>query len=153
MVKRILLVLAVLFVIAQFIRPAMTNPPIDQSKTLYATTPVPRDVQVIINRACMDCHSSATVWPWYAQISPVSWMLANHVKDGRHQLSFSEWGTYTPKKRAHKLEEACDQVKQGDMPLPSYLIIHHNAKLSDADKKVFCDWATQEQARIKATMP
>lgn len=138
------IVLAVLFVAIQFIRPDRTNPPVDPSLVLKA----PADVQAILDRSCADCHSSKTHWPWYSNLAPVSWRLADHVKEGRNELSFSEFGAYTPKKAAHKMEEVCEQVKKGEMPLKDYLLLHNDARLSDAEKRRLCEWSTSEHARI-----
>ena len=143
----ILLVLVVVFVAAQFVRPAFTNPPIDPTHELRA----PASVQAVLDRSCIDCHSNRTRYPWYSQISPVSWWLQDHIKEGRGELNVSEFGTYSPKKAAHKMEEVCEQVESGEMPLPSYLWMHPSAKLSAADKQTLCGWAKSEQRRILAT--
>lgn len=144
--KRILLVLALLFVVAQFFRPTFANPPIVEAKVLHA----PANVQAILDRSCADCHSSHTVYPWYSRISPVSWWLAGHIKDGRRELNFDEAGGYTEKRTLRKMTEICEQVEKGEMPLKSYLPLHPAAKLSDADKKTLCDWTRSEKQRINA---
>ncbi len=152
MVKRILkwtvVVLAVVFAGIQFIRPAMTNPPIDETKTIQAKVNVPPDVDAILTRSCNDCHSNKTNWVWYSNFAPVSWRMADHVNDGRRNLSLSEFGTYTSKKAGRKLEEMCEQVKSGEMPVWDYLIMHPAARLSDADKQTLCDWSAKEQEKL-----
>lgn len=152
-VKTALLALLVLFLLAQFIRPTLANPPVDEKNTLYAAEPVPANVRAILERSCTDCHTSSTSWPWYSRITPVSWWLADHVKDGRKELNFSEWGGYTPRRRARKLEEICDQVKEHEMPIKSYLPLHPKAKLSDADRTALCQWSSAFRARIIAEHP
>jgi len=147
--KRILLALVILLVVAQFIRPARTNPPIDPAHELVA----PQPVASIIQRSCNDCHSSRTVWPWYAQVAPVSWLLAKDVRQGRAEMNFSEWTTFTPRRTARKLQEICEQVEKGEMPLEFYTPLHPDAKLSDADRKVLCDWAKGERAKVIAAHP
>jgi len=142
--KRIAVVLAVMFVVAQFVRPDMTNPPVDPQLEYRA----PAHIQPILDRSCNDCHSNRTRWPWYSQISPVSWWLKDHIDEGRHELSFSEFGSYAPKKAAHKMEEVCEMVEKGAMPLREYLWGHPSARLSDADKQALCEWATGEERRI-----
>jgi hypothetical protein len=149
MVKRILLILAVLLVVAQLIRPARTNPPIDPSHELQA----PQPAASILQRSCIDCHSNRTVWPWYAQVAPVSWLLADDVNDGRKEMNFSEWTTFTPRRQANKLKQVCEQVEEHEMPLWFYLPLHPKAKLTDADRKVLCDWARGERAKIIAAHP
>jgi len=151
--KTALLALLVLFVLAQFIRPTLANPPVDEKKTLYAAEPVPATVRGILDRSCVDCHTSNTAWPWYSQITPVSWWLADHVKDGRKELNFSEWAGYTPRRRARKLQEVCDQVKDHEMPIKSYLPLHPKAKLSAADRAALCQWSSAFRARIVAAHP
>lgn len=146
-IKRILLALAVLFLAAQFVRPDFTNPPIDPRVEYRA----PAHIQPILERACNDCHSNRTRWPWYSQITPMSWWLKDHVEEGRHELSFSELGSYPPKKAAHKMEEVCDVVKKGEMPPENYLWMHREARLSDADKRALCEWSQLEERRIKSS--
>jgi Haem-binding domain len=146
-------VLVLLFVAAQAYRPSLSGPPVDESKTMRATAHLTPEVGAVFDRACNDCHSSKTEWPWYSQLAPVSWWLKSHVDEGRGQLSFSEWGTYPQRKATRKLGEICDQVEAGEMPLKSYLLMHPAAKLSDADKKLICDWTEAERARISAPQP
>jgi len=140
--------LVVAFVVIQAIRPAKTNPAVDETKTIQANTQMSPEVSAILERACSDCHSSKTTWPWYSQIAPVSWYVISDVNGGRKELSLSEWGTYEPKRKARKLQEICEQVEKGEMPMESYVLIHPTAKLSDSDKKLLCDWAKQERERV-----
>jgi len=147
------IIVVVVLVVIQAIRPAKTNPPIDQSKTIENNTQMSPEVAAILNRACADCHSSKTTWPWYSQIAPVSWYLVDHVNDGRKELSLSNWGTYETKRKTHKLEEIREQVESGAMPISSYVLLHPNAKLSDADRRLLIDWANQERERMLATPP
>ena len=140
--KWVLLVLAVAFVAIQVVRPSLANPPVDESKTIDASMQVPADVHAIFERSCIDCHSNKTVWPWYSHIAPVSWLLADDVKDGRKEMNFSEWGTYKDRRKARKLKEICEQVKEGEMPLWFYIPLHPSAKLSDADRARLCEWTS-----------
>lgn len=149
--KWVVIVLVVILVAIQLVRPARTNPPVDQSKTLEANLRVTPEVNAIVARSCNDCHSSKTAWPWYSNVAPISWYLARHVNGGRRQLSFSEWGTYPTKKAVRKLDEICEQVEMGEMPLKPYVPLHPAAKLSDADKQILCNWAKQERDRLLAT--
>ncbi len=147
-IKWLLIVVACLFVIAQFKRPAKTNPSIDQSAALESHINLDPKVAAIFDRSCNDCHSNKTRWPWYANVAPVSWFVIGHVDEGRDHLNFSEWGNYSAGERKALLGEFCDMVTGGAMPLSSYTPLHPGSKLSDADKKVICDWAAAERARI-----
>jgi hypothetical protein len=146
-------IVVALLVIAQAARPDMSLPNSDPAHAIDKAAAVPPAVDEILKRSCYDCHSSKTRWPWYSKIAPSSWLLARDVNAGRKELSFSEFATYQPRKQYHKLEEACDQVKQGDMPLWFYLPLHPGAKLSDADKQTFCTWTQQVRAQIAAVHP
>ena len=147
-IKIVVIVLVVAFVIAQFVRPDRSNPPIDPSQTLEVSMQVPDNIEAILSRSCADCHTHRTYYPWYSNVAPASWFLANHVKEGRRELDFSVWATYSAKKKSKKLEEICEQVKQNEMPVPSYLWIHRDASLTDADRNLLCDWANAERAQI-----
>src|ERR1051326_6724994 len=102
--KIALIAIVVFLVVGQFFRPSHVNPPIDPAKTLVATTPVPANVESIFERSCYDCHSNRTVYPWYANVAPLSWWLASHINDGRRELNFSEWAPYSQKKKLRKLK-------------------------------------------------
>jgi hypothetical protein len=136
------------FLVAQFIRPDFTNPPVTTAETLAATTDVPADVQQILSRSCNDCHSNSTQYPWYSKLTPFNWFLAGHIEDGRREMNFSIWNTYAPEKKEQKLDEICEQIESAHMPLPSYLWIHRDAVLSESDSRLLCDWARAESGRI-----
>ena len=150
--KKILQIAAILlvaaFIVIQFIRPDQTNPPVVAAESIQSSIAIPENVSSILARSCADCHTNTTKYPWYSQIAPASWFLANHVRDGRKELNLSVWNTYTDKKKSHKLEELCEQVEQGAMPLPSYLWIHRDAALKEGEARILCDWANAERAKI-----
>ncbi len=148
-----LFVIVLAFVVVQFIRPDFSNPPIVETQTLAASTVVPPDVKLVLERSCNDCHSNQTLYPWYSKVSPFSWFLAGHIEDGRKEMNLSVWNTYTPKKKIRKLEELCEQVESAAMPLPSYLWIHRDSVLSESQANLLCSWAKAESARIKGTNP
>jgi len=146
--KIIVIILAAAFIGIQFFRTDVANPQINEADTLQTSMQVPSDVDAILTRSCGDCHSYKTVYPWYAHVAPVSWWLSNHISEGRRELNMSVWNTYSPKKKANKLKEICEQVEQGEMPLPSYLWIHRDAVLKEGEAKALCDWVNAERARI-----
>lgn len=137
-----------IFVVLQVIRPARTNPPIDEARTLQAYSQLTPQAAVVLDRACNDCHSNQTRWPWYTNVAPVSWVVINHVNEGRRQMNFSDWAQYSQDEQARLLKKICREVKSGGMPLGSYLWIHRDAKLSSDDVKVLCDWASAEGERL-----
>ncbi len=149
LIKWVLIVVACLFVIAQFKRPAKTNPAFDQSMALEAHTQLDPKVAAILDRSCNDCHSNKTRWPWYANVAPVSWFVIDHVEEGREHMNLSEWGKYSSDERKALLGDFCELVTENAMPLSSYTPLHPGSKLSDEDKKVICEWATAERARTR----
>jgi hypothetical protein len=153
-VKRILkwcaIVLLSALLLAQLYRPAKTNPETDLALDVNAHLQLSPEVAAILDRACRDCHSNQTQWPWYSHVAPVSWFVIDHVNDGRSHLNFSEWGRYEGGEVADQLRSICREVRSGVMPLNSYLWMHRNAKLTDEDVKVLCDWVTAERDRISA---
>ena len=144
--------LAIAFLAIQFYRPARTNPRIDPKNTIEATMHVPPAVNAILERSCNDCHSNKTVWPWYSHVAPASWFLVDHVREGRDELSFSEWGTYSDRRKGRTFEEICGEVKNGAMPLKSYLLLHPDARLSAADVDALCTWS-RSFAPMSASRP
>jgi hypothetical protein len=148
--KIIAVVIFAAFIVLQFFRPDFTNPPVTQAETLQATTQIPENVQAILTRSCNDCHTNETAYPWYSKIQPSAWFLKGHIDNGRRHLNFSVWNTYDSRKKRHKLEEVCEMLNAKAMPLPSYLWIHWDAKLSDEQRKLLCDWATAEKTRLES---
>ena len=147
--KWITVVLIVVFLGIQFVRPARTNPPVDESQTIFARTQMTQQVvAAIFERSCRDCHSNKTVWPWYTNVAPISWWLSNHVNEGRQNLNLSEWGKLDRDRQDRKLRQICDEVSDGVMPLSSYVPMHPQAKLSAEDKKILCDWTEAQRARL-----
>ena len=138
--KKILVSLLILLLVAQFFRIDKTNLEINLAKDFVTITSAPVEVQTILQTSCYDCHSNNVVYPWYSNIAPFSWWLKHHVNEGRSHLNFSEWGNYTAKKANHKLEECVEMVEEDKMPMNSYTIMHSNAKLNDAQKKLLINW-------------
>ena len=148
-VKWLLIVVACLFLIAQFKRPAKTNPAFDQSMAIEAHTQLDPKVAEILDRSCNDCHSNKTRWPWYANVAPMSWFVIDHVNHGREHMNLSEWGKYSSDERKALLNDFCGLVTENAMPLSSYTPLHPGSKLSDEDKKRVCEWAAAEWARLR----
>jgi hypothetical protein len=140
--------LILLFVSLQFVRPAKTNPASDQASALTQHIQTSDQVQTVLKRACYDCHSNETTWPWYSNVAPVSWFVIDHVNHGRRHLNFSEWSRYDRAKQASQLQQIQETVRAGNMPLASYVTIHQEAKLSDEDKQVIFEWAKAERERL-----
>ena len=127
--KRILIwavIVVILIVIAiQFVPVDRSNPPITQNVNWDSPA-----TEELARRACFDCHSNETAWPWDARIAPVSWLIADHVTEGRQHLNFSEWDQPNA-----ELDEMLHEIKGGDMPLQSYVLMHPKAKLSDSERE------------------
>lgn len=151
-VKRVLLILLIIFIILQAFRPAKNNSN-DTTKDISKSYVVPENVKVILAKACNDCHSNRTRYPWYAEIQPVSWWLASHIKDGKSHLNFNEFDSYRIARQYKKLEECIKEVKEGGMPLPSYTIIHKDAILTDAEKEILYNWCDILRDTIKTHYP
>jgi hypothetical protein len=148
--KILLLVLVAGFIVIQFInRPDKTILAETSSDDITKHTQVPENVQSILKRSCYDCHSSHTKWPWYSHVAPVSWLVADDVVKGRKKFNFSEWGKIPDTKKEARLNEMCEEIKSGEMPLPNYLLIHKEAVLSQADKDALCQWAESEMKRLE----
>lgn len=141
-------VLAFAALMLQFAGPVRTNSPVDPAMRLEARALLPAHVRSTLRRACYDCHSNETRWPWYSRIAPVSWLVIRDVNEARGKLNFSRWGEYNEFDRADLLDEACQLASNGKMPLPQYLLMHRDAKLSSSDIDVLCAWTRAEVARL-----
>jgi hypothetical protein len=150
-IKKILLALLIVFIAIQFIQPARNRSgqilPTDFSK-IYV---VPDSVQSILQTACYDCHSNNTTYPWYSNIQPMAWMMARHIKNGKDKLNFSDFGSYTSRRQVSKLKGIGNQIKDDEMPLSSYKMMHKNARLSQAEKALLFDWMNKTADSLSAT--
>jgi len=125
---------AALFLLIQLIPVARTNPPVN------ADLVAPAPVKDILRRACYDCHSHETRWPWYSRIAPFSWWLAEHVVEGRADLNFSQWPVFDFAARELILRDMEKQLVDGTMPLRSYVLGHPEARISDRDREILLEW-------------
>jgi len=146
-VRRLAIVFLILFVVAQFIRPARTNPRSQPSANLM--TKAPREVAQIFDRSCRDCHSNDTRWPLYTQVAPMSWLVTYDVREGRDHFNYSEWTAIDPDDQDKLLGGVCTLAKRGRMPLWQYLLIHRGARLSPADVTTPCTWSEKMRDTIQ----
>lgn len=130
----------------QTIRPPRTNPPAIGADLMRNA---PAQVGRIFDRACRDCHSNDTRWPWYSNVAPISWTLVVHVNDGRDHFNVSEWATYDEDDQDKLLGSVCSLTKRGRMPIPSYLWIHDEARLSAADVATLCGWSDRMRDQLQ----
>lgn len=150
MFKKAAISLFVVFVAAQFFRPEKNLSANAGAADIVAAHKVPPAVRDLLQRACYDCHSNQTSYPWYSEIQPMGWWLASHVKDGKEHLNFSEFGTYTVKRASNKLDQIYDEVSQHSMPLKSYTWGHPEARLTPAEVALLIDWADELRDEISS---
>ncbi len=143
------MLLAGLFVVVQVVRPELNNPASNPNEHITAKLAVHPEVAATLQRACSDCHSNNTVWPWYSKVAPASWLVANDVKQGRNELNFSIWAKYSTEEQQELLGKMCKEVKEGEMPDSLYAIAHPKARLSSGDRQAFCSWTNT----LAATLP
>jgi len=148
MKRKVLIVVIAVLIIIQFIRPEKNLSSVASVNDISKKYAVPADVQQVLEKACNDCHSNNTVYPWYSNIQPVGWWLQYHVNEGKHELNFNEFAKYPAKKQDHKMEELIEMVKKDEMPLNSYTWIHTNSKLSDPEKQLLVNWAQEIRNKI-----
>jgi len=142
LLKRIFLGLAAIAVGIQFVQPDRTDPSSDPAGSFEAVVRPSPQAAAIIRRACEDCHSNQTVWPWYSKVAPMSWLVADDVKDGRAKLNFSEWDRLSPELSRRRMGAICKEVSGGEMPLWQYRAIHAESKLTSSDISALCALAS-----------
>ncbi len=151
--KKILWLLLIIFILIQFARPAKNLGETPSPNALTTVYPMKQEVQAIFKRACNDCHSNHSEYPWYSHIQPVGWWLNSHIKDGKRHFNLDEFMNYPVARQYKKLEETAEQVNDGEMPISSYTLMHGIAKLSEQDKKLINDWVEELRGIIKAKYP
>ena len=124
----------------QLARPARTNPPTDPARTMKAIAHVTPEANAVLERACRDCHSNDTRWPWYSNVAPISWFVIDHVNHGRRHFNYSDWAESDRDQVTRVLKNMCAMTRKGEMPIASYLWLHPDARMTDRDIVALCDW-------------
>jgi hypothetical protein len=153
MIKKILLALLAALIIIQFFHPKKNKAAGAQPNYIGNVYAIPADVKAILKKACDDCHSNNTAYPWYSRIQPVDWWLDNHVQEGKKELNLDEYSNRNLRYQYHKLEEIAEMVKEGEMPLDSYTWMHGDAKLTEAEKNALIGWADGLREEMKLKYP
>ncbi|HEY9170579.1 MAG TPA: heme-binding domain-containing protein [Lutibacter sp.] len=138
--KKVFLFLLISFVGIQFMPTTRNQSNVILETDFLKTFDTPNNVQNLLKNSCYDCHSNNTNYPWYNKIQPVSWLLENHIKEGKKELNFSEFGGYSKRRQKSKLKSIKSQIEKNEMPLPSYTLVHRDAKLSKNDKELLIIW-------------
>lgn len=139
-------VFVLVFAAAQLVRPERTNPPVNESRTIEAHVGTASGLAAVLDRSCGDCHSNNTVWPWYSQIAPLSWLMVSGVEEGRKVVNFSDWASYPPDVQQMLLSVSCQDATSGKMPGP-YTLVRPETKLSRQDIETICAAARQAEAK------
>ena len=141
-VKMVLLALAAFLVAIQFFQPQRTNPPTVPSRQVWAHVQVPPEAQNVLKRACSDCHSNQTVWPWYSRVAPISWVVVDDVNAGRRHVNFDDWEAQVSAKEANAhLIDICKEARTKGMPPFSYRIKHRESQLKPKEIDALCSWS------------
>ena len=151
-VKKIALVLLVILIAMQFYRPEKNIAEKGHDMVFIAETKPQPELGTLLKQACYDCHSNNTVYPWYNNIAPVSYWLADHVNDGKKHLNFSDWESYSIKKKDHKLEEVVEMVEDLEMPLNEYTWTHEEARLTEEQREAIIAWAKKTRELYEVSL-
>ena len=141
------MIIVVVLAAAQLIRPDRTNPPTDPSRSIQGHVGATSELIPVLNRACGDCHSNETVWPWYTKVAPTSWLMVYAVKEGRKAVNFSEWTAYSPAQQQMLLTESCQDASNGKMP-GIYTALRPETALSTRDVETICTAARQTKGTV-----
>jgi len=147
--KRALLILVAVVVVAQFFQPDRTVQANDPEHDLITVTQPVAEVRELLHSACYDCHSDRTTYPWYSYITPLNFWMQDHIDEGRAEFDMSSWGRRRAKWQRHKAEESVEMINEGEMPLPSYTWVHGEARLNTAQRSALAAFFE----RLKAAIP
>jgi heme-binding protein len=148
-IKRSLLVVLFVALAIQIFRPPRANPATAPRHDVTIAATVHPQVAATMQRACRDCHSNETRWPWYSNVAPVSWVVAYDVNAGRRAMNLSTWGQYSPKTQQELLGDMCEEVQSGEMPDAGYRMMHAEARLTPADVEAVCAWTKSAGAGMQ----
>ena len=147
--KKIVGLLLILLVIAQFFQPQKNEGEVTTLEPFIAEVAPSNEVHQILKTACFDCHSNTTKYPWYSRITPVNYWMAHHIEEGKEELNFSDWASYSLKRKEHKMKEIWEEVEKGKMPIKSYTWTHTDAKLTQEQIQQVIDWAKDAQTKYQ----
>jgi hypothetical protein len=139
-VKIIVLVLLVVFVGIQFVPATRNQSDVVPKTDFMLINDVPKEIKKKLKISCYDCHSNSTAYPWYSKIQPGAWFMESHIKNGKEKLNFNEWADYSDRRKKSKLKSIISQVRDDEMPLNSYTLIHKDAKFNENEKQKLMDW-------------
>ncbi|PXX28172.1 heme-binding domain-containing protein [Arenibacter sp. ARW7G5Y1] len=142
-VKIIALILLVVFVVIQFVPTERNQSDVIPKSDFVMVNKPPKNVSMILQESCYDCHSNNTDYPWYNKIQPVAWFLEDHIKEGKAELNFNEWDSLSSRRKSSKLRSIIKQIESGEMPLYSYTLIHRDAILSTSEKELVINYMKQ----------
>ncbi|AZI67613.1 cytochrome C [Kaistella daneshvariae] len=153
--KKILVILLVAFILIQFFPIDKNNPEPTPQMDFLKIKNTPEKTANLIRNGCYDCHSNESKYPWYSNVQPMAWFLKDHIDEGRKELNFSTFATYLTKRQAKKMEEAAELIEKNEMPLDSYIILHSEAKYTDAEKQELIHYfkTLAEETRLMNTLP
>ncbi len=151
--KKTMLILLIIFMVIQFFRPTKNLAFAASINNITTQYSVPNDVQAILKTSCYDCHSNNTKYPWYNNIQPVAWYLKNHVDEGKKEINFDEFASYSPRRQYKKFREINQQLEENEMPMGSYTLIHSNAKLNREQKIKVYTWVNEMMDTMKVRYP
>jgi hypothetical protein len=138
--QRVGSLIIILLVVMQFVQPKKNQSEVVSENDINKVYSMPSELNQMLAKKCYDCHSNNTRYPWYANLQPLGWWLAAHVHDGKEELNFSEFKTYSPKRVAHKMEELVEVVEDREMPLKAYTIFHPGTEITSDEEKMIKDW-------------
>jgi len=142
-IKKIGLIALVLFAAMQII-PRDYNQSNEVLTSDFMTTfNAPKPIENLLKTSCYDCHSNNTNYPWYSTIQPAAWFMEDHIDEGKEELNFSEFANYSKRRQKSKLKSIISQIRDDEMPLWSYTLVHRNAKLSESNRKDLQNWLTE----------
>jgi hypothetical protein len=153
MLKKILIFLLIILIVIQFIHPKRNKTVSEQVNYIGQTHVIPENIHSILAKACLDCHSNNTRYPWYFNFQPIDWWLTGHIKDGKKELNLDEFANRSLRFQYNKMKEVVEQVKKNEMPLNSYLWVHKDAKLTQDEKSQLINWATAIMDSMKVKYP
>lgn len=153
MFRKIMWVLLIALIAIQFFRPERNKSEGPQPNYIGNLYPIPEDVKPILAKACNDCHSNNTRYPWYSNVQPVLWWLDKHIREGKKNINYDEYTHRPLRYQYHKMEETIEMVKEKEMPLNSYTWVHKDAKLTREERSKITGWAQSVMDAMKATYP
>ena len=142
-----MIIISILIILQLIPNKLPENQGVTNNDLIIAEQP-PDEVKLILKKACYDCHSNQSVYPWYSYVAPASWLIAKDVREGREELNLSDWADQSKRRKIKIMNEMAEEIEKEKMPLDIYVVVHRDAILTEEEIETITSWTKSVSDKI-----